>query len=626
MSMKLSIITICYNEKDVENTCLSIAQQTWQDFEWIVIDGGSDSWCTDILEKYREHMAYYVSEKDAGRYDAMNKGISHANGEYLLFMNAGDYFVSAKTLEKVSNYFSNDADIFYGDAVFKMPKGNYKYELLPDEIDISFFIKNCLTHQASYIKASLFHKFGGYSIDYKIVSDWKKWLEFMQAGCTFEHLAFLCAIFDCNGISATNRTLSLAERAQILPEYFTKKSIECATSGHTLQNSNPYIYAVDAKPLAISNDKNAPQNPNVSAIMRVFNTAGYLTNCLDSLLSQKHGNMEIICVNDGSYDNSLAILEEYAKKDERIRIYSFEENVGVATCRNYALSKAHGEYIGFIDAGDWVSSDFYETLYKEAKEGSYDIAKGQSCVAYNKKNYKISKRNSEIAKYLEQDTFLGLAFQSELYTALYRKSFLQNIHAEFPSLYNGEDKVFLLNILLQHPRISLVDGAFYYSREIPDYARPSDSKLNINYMFEHFEMLCDLLNKRPLSQAEYMNYYFHAIFVEMLRYYENTVFFELTSAECALYLQRICGIMKMCQYLELLLELCPYSMLKKSLEKELITEAEIAQFQKEIFIKSSSFVFSYYKYFLCYKLSHGRKRIYYKRKYLICKKIKKLST
>jgi len=622
MSIKLSIITICYNEKDVENTCLSIIKQTWQDFEWIVIDGGSDSWCTDILEKYREHMAYYVSEKDAGRYEAMNKGIFHANGEYLLFMNAGDYFLNGETLKRVSAYFSKNTDIFYGDAVFKMPRGNYQYKLLPSEIDALFFIKDCIVHQAAYVKATLFQKFGKYSTDFKIVSDWKKWIEFVQAGCTFEHLPFLCTICNYNEISTTHKELSSAERSRILSKNFTKEVIDSATIGHTLQNSNPYIYTVNADPIPITNEANAPENPDISVIVPVFNTALYLSDCLDSLLAQSHKNLEIICINDASYDNSLDILKDYAKKDTRVRIYSFEDNVGVATCRNYALSKAHGEYIGFVDSDDWIALNFYETLYKEAKTGQYDIVKGRCHLAYNDGTYKLTQQNSKIADYLKQDKFIGIAFQTEFWTVLYRKAFLQNIHAEFPKLYNGEDNVFLFNALRHKPNVSLADGAFYYYRQVPNSANHSYGILNIDSMFEHFEMLCDLLNKTQLSQSEYMEYYVPTIFREMLSYYKNIVFFELTSAECVLYLQRICAIMRKCQYFNVLLKLCPHPSLKIFIQKGIITEADIPQFQKEIFIKSGSFVFSYYKYFLCYKLSYGRKRIYYKKKFLICKKIR----
>ena len=111
---KFSIITICYNEPNLEKTCKSIVNQTFQGFEWIVIDGGSNRQTLDIFEKYKDRIDYFVSEKDNGRYHAMNKGLRVAKGEYVNFMNAGDYFNGHDVLEKII-HFGLDKDIVYGD-------------------------------------------------------------------------------------------------------------------------------------------------------------------------------------------------------------------------------------------------------------------------------------------------------------------------------------------------------------------------------------------------------------------------------------------------------------------------------------------------------------------------------
>lgn len=110
----------------------------------------------------------------------------------------------------------------------------------------------------------------------------------------------------------------------------------------------------------------------VSIIVPVYNVEKYLPKCLDSLICQTYKNIEIICVNDGSPDNSLAILEAYAKKDERIRIIS-QENKGASEARNNALNNANGEYIMFVDGDDWVDTDTIEIAFNTLKEHNADV-------------------------------------------------------------------------------------------------------------------------------------------------------------------------------------------------------------------------------------------------------------
>lgn len=104
----------------------------------------------------------------------------------------------------------------------------------------------------------------------------------------------------------------------------------------------------------------------ISVIVPVFNAEKYLKMCLNSLVSQTLKNIEIICIDDGSTDNSLAILDKFKSKDDRIKIIK-QKNYGVSMARNNGISEAQGEYIGFVDADDWVDKDFFEKLYNAAQ-------------------------------------------------------------------------------------------------------------------------------------------------------------------------------------------------------------------------------------------------------------------
>ena len=105
----------------------------------------------------------------------------------------------------------------------------------------------------------------------------------------------------------------------------------------------------------------------ISVVVPVYNVGVYLEKCLDSLLAQTLDDIEILCINDGSTDNSLEILQKYAQKDERIKIFD-KENEGQGVGRNIGIKNATGEFIAFVDPDDWVELDMYEKMYAQAKK------------------------------------------------------------------------------------------------------------------------------------------------------------------------------------------------------------------------------------------------------------------
>ena len=222
---KISIITICYNEPNLERTCESIVNQTFQDFEWIVVDGGSNQETQEIWNRYKDRIDKFISEPDNGRYDAMNKGISLATGEYLNFMNAGDYFADKDVLQNVVNK-NLDKDIVFGDLGNINTDGSIHHCIFPDKVDLIFLYKHFIPHQASFIKADLFDKYGHYSTEFLSASDWEKWIVFIILNhCTYKHIRLTCCIFDTNGISSKQGQIGDKEREIILHKYFSEEEI-----------------------------------------------------------------------------------------------------------------------------------------------------------------------------------------------------------------------------------------------------------------------------------------------------------------------------------------------------------------------------------------------------------------
>ena len=170
--MKFSIITVNYNNcKGLRMTIESVVNQTYRDFEFIVIDGGSTDGSADVLKEYDQHITYWVSEKDTGIYNGMNKGIARATGEYLNFMNSGDCFYADDVLQRVAAYNSH-ADFVVGrDYHFSEAKQQGHASIQPPRLSMVHFFVATLDHQSSFIRRELFNS-TPYREDYRLVSDW----------------------------------------------------------------------------------------------------------------------------------------------------------------------------------------------------------------------------------------------------------------------------------------------------------------------------------------------------------------------------------------------------------------------------------------------------------------------
>lgn len=170
--MKYSIITVNFNNKEgLRKTIESVIHQTFRDFEFIIIDGGSTDGSVDVLKEYNSQIDYWVSEPDGGIYQGMNKGVKKATGEYLNFMNSGDCFYSTDILEKVSSYHFN-ADFIVGkDYHYNNETHQGHASIQPPRTTMIHFFVATLDHQSSFIKRELFSN-SPYDETHRLVSDW----------------------------------------------------------------------------------------------------------------------------------------------------------------------------------------------------------------------------------------------------------------------------------------------------------------------------------------------------------------------------------------------------------------------------------------------------------------------
>lgn len=249
--MRLSIITICFNDASgFLKTADSIVGQTFKDFEWIVIDGGSTDGGVDMQKQYQPYMAYYISEPDKGIYNAMNKGVAHADGEYCLFMNSGDCLCSPKALERIFGHHLT-GDIVACDMFADTGKPFFAYNEAPRKINFHRLVIGSIGHQSTLIRTSLLVQ-TPYREDLRIASDWAFWCEMLlRRHKTYQAVNIPIAVFDMNGVSEApaNANRAAAERREVLCSYFDPEIVDHVLThcGVISAIDGAYMYEIERK-------------------------------------------------------------------------------------------------------------------------------------------------------------------------------------------------------------------------------------------------------------------------------------------------------------------------------------------------------------------------------------------
>ncbi|BAS67697.1 MAG: glycosyltransferase [Gammaproteobacteria bacterium] len=211
---KISIITVVFNDADgLLKTIKSVVNQTYSNIEYIIIDGGSTDGTVDIIKKYEDKITHWVSEPDAGIYDAMNKGIDLVSGQWINFINAGDNFFDTSIVGKVVPLLDNDMWVVYGDTVLDYGA----YTSLRINLDLSnMYYGQVLGHQSSFTNA-IYQKKNPFSLEYKIAGDYDFFLKaYIENKNKFKRISLIISIFSMNGVSSNNEVSSTLERIKIL--------------------------------------------------------------------------------------------------------------------------------------------------------------------------------------------------------------------------------------------------------------------------------------------------------------------------------------------------------------------------------------------------------------------------
>ncbi len=226
--MRLSIITINRNNATgLEKTMQSVASQSFKDFEYVIVDGASTDGSVEMIKKYESQFAHlrWLSEPDAGIYNAMNKGICMASGEYIQILNSADALAAPDVTERMLAALekADCPSIFYGNMVKCFPDGRRLVDksFAGREITMLDMYTGTLNHDPAYIRRNLFEKYGYYDEGLKIVSDWKWYLQaIILGGEKPQYVDLDVTLFDMTGISenAKSKAMIRDERAKVLEE------------------------------------------------------------------------------------------------------------------------------------------------------------------------------------------------------------------------------------------------------------------------------------------------------------------------------------------------------------------------------------------------------------------------
>ena len=551
---KISVIIPVYNVEKYLSECLdSVLHQSLRETEVICVDDGSTDNSLEILHQYaaQDKRIKVLTQQNKGAGKARNSALKIATGKFVAFMDADDFYPSKHTLKNMYNAALKHHVLICGGSLNKIDNGelitdpqrfedgytfarngyikykNYQFDYgywrfiydrefltenqlyFPDYLrgqDPPFFIKAMSLAKEFYALKEATYV---YRPNFKNVV----WTERKAADCilSYTECLGLCLQYDYKELY--NRIIKRMNNRTAIQRCFNFKSdklvIDALKKLEQLHiDELSFIYRLET---------NVPAH--ISVIIPAYNVEPYLRECLDSVIYQTMPELEIICINDGSTDNSLAILQEYAAKDNRIKIID-QENQGLSCSRNNAMKIANGEYIMFLDSDDYIVLDACEKIYSRMKFDNLDML-SFSGLNFNNDTHEEYENNYWNFGYLPQNfntsvftyqdcrDFMPYMAVSSCLT-VYKHDFIQRNNFEFPPHLCFEDNIFFLKALTNSERIGLMFDKLYRRRihpasitqnwnaHFPDYVEISSKVLEYIEQFD-----TSLL---PIYKTKYCNH------------------------------------------------------------------------------------------------------------------------
>ena len=536
---KVSVIIPVYNVEKYLSKCLdTILNQTLNEIEVICVDDGSTDNSLRILKEYaqRDRRVTVVSRENKGVGYSRNEGMKLATGEFVAFMDPDDYYPDASVLEVMySKAVEHNVKICGGSLI--VYDENRKVEIRKQE-------KNeCFTEDEVRSYSDFQYDFGFQRYIYN-----RKLLE--QNKIIFPHYArfqdppFMIKAFVSAGTFYAlklytyayrwaHKTLNWTEekvchllkglrddllmaRDSYLEDLFSltlsriqtkyKQELNLYNTGE-IRSLKEEIMSICLQ-FARNKYADGSEKPKVSVILPIYNAEQYLKECLNSIINQTFKEIEIICVNDGSTDNSLDIIKKYAQRDGRIK-YINKPNAGYGQTMNCGLDLATGEYIGIVEPDDYIETTMYEILYKRAKETNVDFVKGDVYFWYsktNKRTYSNIITNKNLYNEVQYDlSNTGLMVGAIANCAgIYRTEFLEQHHIRYHESPGAsfQDQGFYYQVMFHaHSGLFLNIPLYHYRQD--NQASSVNDLSKVFCIFDEYKFVHECLAKVPYKERFY---------------------------------------------------------------------------------------------------------------------------
>lgn len=226
MAMKFTVITINLNNVDgLRRTIESVVSQTFVDYKYVIIDGGSTDGSVDIIKEYENKISYWVSEQDGGIYHAMNKGVKVAKGEYLIFINSGDMLYNDTVLSDVNQQIKNE-DIIIGNVLASDTRTIISPPPLDGKPTMYHLFSGAIPHQGTFVKLALQQRHP-FDETLRIAADWKFFLQsIVFDNCSVKYINVYVALYDTSGLSSQNPLAMREEKERVLATYLPQRIID----------------------------------------------------------------------------------------------------------------------------------------------------------------------------------------------------------------------------------------------------------------------------------------------------------------------------------------------------------------------------------------------------------------
>lgn len=496
----VSVITVCWNvEKTIEQAIRSVLTQTYESIEYILVDGASSDSTVSILEKYAADLDYFVSEPDEGLYFAMNKGLELAQGDYVIFLNADDWYELDTVATLVAARDFSGCDFVAALANYVNEETGAQKVLRSMPFDHSQYLRMSIRHETMLVPASVYDRLGPYDTQYRILSDREYAARLFENGCTFYEVQRPLLNFRTSGISNTNIDLLRAEQDLILREAFPFLSAadRKALNDHAAATPQTYIDCANANldhpefvkacraflldhkanhgPKWQAGDIRAigksakDRYPSVSVILPFYAAVDTIRATLDSVLAQTLESFEVICVNDCAIDDSQRIIDEYAQRDSRIRRIQNSRNIGLGASRNAGIRAARGRYIFHVDPDDTIPPSALAHLYDLAEKHGSTLVKGAfraeqtvhgKPIGAGDVKFPAGAENGVVVNTTLAENPALLRTTEGHWSALYAAEFATT--TPYPTdLKMGQDSIFLVNAIVRAQAITLTPEVVY---------------------------------------------------------------------------------------------------------------------------------------------------------------------